>query len=151
MKGKAQPGFIHHPDLLKCPLKRKGGRGAGELERVSWDDTPDGIAGRLTEARDRYGSFAIAGIHGTGPWASLCSALIPYMFGSPNRISVDLHICVAPSLLAEHATFGAFVMMEAEPDYGHACCIVVWGENPLASHPVRGQDILQASERMGRS
>lgn len=106
VKGRAQPGFIHHPDRLRYPLKRKGEHGAGMWERVSWDEALDGIAAQLTKVRDTFGALSIAAIHGTGPRASLASTLVPYMLGSPNRISVDLHICLAPSLAAEFATFG---------------------------------------------
>jgi anaerobic selenocysteine-containing dehydrogenase len=149
VKGRAQPGFIHHPDRLKYPLKRTGDRGAGRWDRVSWDEALDGIAKQLTQVRDSYGALSIASIHGTGPRASLCSALLPYMLGSPNRISVDLHICLVPSLVAEHATFGTSVMMEEGPDYRNARCIVIWGGNPVASHPARGQEVLEAKRKKG--
>src|SRR5262249_26595112 len=29
---------IHHPDRLMHPLRRKGPKGSGQFERVSWDD-----------------------------------------------------------------------------------------------------------------
>ena len=67
------------------------------------------------EVKERHGSEAIATIHGTGPRGSLTSSLLPFALGSPNRISVDLHICYAPSLVAENATVGASIMMEEGP------------------------------------
>ncbi|HEU4478548.1 MAG TPA: molybdopterin-dependent oxidoreductase, partial [Pyrinomonadaceae bacterium] len=41
---------ITDPDRILYPLKRAGKRGAGEWERVSWDEALDDIAGRIREA-----------------------------------------------------------------------------------------------------
>jgi len=149
IKGRQEPSRLYHPDRLKYPLKRSGGRGEGKWQRISWDEALDGIAQALTRVREKHGSDAIASIHGTGPRRSLCSALFPYALGSPNRISIDLHICFAPSLVAEGLTFGESSMMEQGPDYPNSECILVWGANPVASHPARGREILEAVRRRG--
>lgn len=149
VKGRAEKERLYHPDRLKHPLKRLGKRGEGRWQRVTWEEALEGIVEGLTAVRDRWGAESIAAMHGTGPRASLSSVLLPYALGSPNRISIDLHICFAPSLIAEGATFGHSVMMEQGPDYRNARCIVVWGGNPLFSHPARGQDILYARRRHG--
>ena len=149
VKGRSEVDRLYHPERLKHPLRRIGERGEGAWEKVSWDEALEGIAEKLTLTKDAYGAPSIAAIHGTGPRASLCSVLLPYALGSPNRISIDLHICFAPSLIAEGATFGHSVLMEEGPDYENAECIVVWGGNPPISHPGRGQDILRAKRKRG--
>lgn len=148
IKGRAQPQLVHHPDRLKYPLRRAGDRGGGKWERISWDDALDSIAEKLTEIKNKYGAESIASIHGTGPRAALqASSLFPFMLGSPNRISVDLHICFAPSLVAESCTSGHSIMMEEGPDYRNSNCIVVWGGNPIISHPPRGNEIVEAKRK----
>jgi len=147
VKGRAEPQRLYHPDRLKYPLKRAGERGEGKWERVPWDDALNAIANNLTEIKEQYGSESIAAIHGTGPRASLCSTLLPFALGSPNRISVDLHICYAPSLAAEGVTVGHSIMMEEGPDYQASNCILVWGGNPLVSHPPRGNEIVEAQKK----
>ena len=149
VKGKAEIERLYHPDRLKQPMRRTGGRGAGKWETIDWERALDEIAEKLTSIKERYTPKSIAAIHGTGPRASLCSTLLPYALGSPNRISVDLHICYAPSLLAEGVTIGQSVLMEEGPDYLNANCIIVWGGNPLVSHPPRGREILEAKRRRG--
>ena len=129
-------------------MRRAGERGEGKWKRVSWDDALDSIAAKLTEIKGKHGAESIASIHGTGPRASLFAApLFPFALGSPNRISVDLHICYAPSLVAEISTVGQSIMMEQGPDYPSANCIVVWGGNPLVSHPPRGMEIVEAKRK----
>jgi anaerobic selenocysteine-containing dehydrogenase len=148
VKGKVYHEFVHHPDRLKYPLKRIGGRGMGTWERITWDQALNEIAEKLTEIKEKYGPESIATIHGTGPRPSLYStALLAYALGSPNVTSVDLHVCFAPSVVAEVCTYGHSVMMEVGPDYQNANCIVVWGANPVFSHPPRGEEIVIAKRK----
>lgn len=147
VKGRAERERQYHSDRLKYPLKRIGDRGAGKWERISWDEALNAIAEKLSAVKDLYGSESIAAIHGTGPRRSLTASLLPYALGSPNRISVDLHICFAPSLVAEGLTVGHSIMMEQGPDYNNAECIIVWGANPLESHPARGREITTAKRK----
>ncbi len=85
-----------------------------------------GIAGTMLLAtspkgsprlRDRYGAAAICGMRGTGPRAGGVVESRPLRLGSPNAVSVDLHICYAPSLIAENVTVGTSTLMERGPDY----------------------------------
>ncbi len=147
VKGRAEPERLYHADRLNYPLRRAGERGELKWERISWNEALDEIAEKLTAVKEKYGPESIASINGTGPRASLVCALIPYALGSPNNISVDLHICMAPTHLAERVTMGHPITLEVGPDYGASNCIMVWGANPVASHPPRGRDILEAKKR----
>jgi anaerobic selenocysteine-containing dehydrogenase len=50
---------IHHPDRLLHPLKRKGPKDSGELQRISWDEALDITAERLLDIERRHGSEAV--------------------------------------------------------------------------------------------
>lgn len=50
---------LYHPDRLLHPLRRRGPRGAGQWERVSWDEALDQVARELRRVRDRHGPAAI--------------------------------------------------------------------------------------------
>ena len=151
VKGQAQPELLYHPDRLHHPLRRTGERGEGQWQRISWDEALDEIAARLTEVQKQYGAESIAVMTGTGPRTGNNTArLFCLMLGTPNRISVDNHICFVPSVVAETCTYGMMTtMMEIGPDYQHTNCIIAWGANPLASHPPRGQEIVQAKRKRG--
>jgi anaerobic selenocysteine-containing dehydrogenase len=148
VKGSSYHEFLYHPDRLTYPMKREGSKRNGKWERISWDEALDEIARKLSEVRENYCAESIATLHGTGPRASLvASTLLAHALGSPNVISVDLHICFAPSLIAEAFTIGNSITMDVGPDYENAQCIVVWGANPVSSHPVMGKAITDACQR----
>ncbi|MFC2045798.1 molybdopterin-dependent oxidoreductase [Chloroflexota bacterium] len=148
IKGRSQPQLLYHPDRLKYPLKRSGDRGSGKWQRISWDQALDEIATKLTEIKDEYGEESIASWRGTGPrGGSLAVNMLAPALNSPNVISTDNHICFVPSVVAEVCTLGRSVMMEKGPDYLSAKCILVCGGNPLASHPPRGVEIVEAKRK----
>ena len=45
----------HHAERLLHPLRRKGGKGAGEFERISWDDALDLVAENFLTGRAALG------------------------------------------------------------------------------------------------
>jgi len=49
-KGPATINQIHDPERILKPLKRKGKRGPGEFEEVSWEAALDDIGGRIRRA-----------------------------------------------------------------------------------------------------
>lgn len=150
VKGINYAQFTFHPDRIKYPLKRKGAKGEGNWERISWDQALDEIAGKLTEIKDTYGVKTLGTFHGTAPRQSLFSSrLFAAAMGTPNVGNTDLHICHAPSMVAEIATLGASVLQEEGPDYLNSKCILVCGGNPVISHPPRGRDLLEGVKQNG--
>jgi anaerobic selenocysteine-containing dehydrogenase len=148
VKGTHYADFTYHPDRLKYPLRRVGGKGEGKWERISWNEALDEIAARLTEIKEKYGVRSIGAFYGTAPRESLLSNnLLASALGTPNVISTDLHLCFAPSMVAEIATVGYTVMQEEGPDYLSSRCILVCGGNPLVSHPPRGRDLLEGVKK----
>ena len=59
-KGPATINQINDPDRILFPLKRKGKRGEGEWERITWDEALDTIAARIRKAikEDRHNEIA---------------------------------------------------------------------------------------------
>ena len=50
---------IHHKDRLLTPLRRKGPKGSGRFEPISWDDALDITAQALLAAERRHGSETV--------------------------------------------------------------------------------------------
>jgi len=53
--------FAQLPGRILYPLKRKEGteRGAGEYERITWDEALDTLAAKMIESREKYGPLSI--------------------------------------------------------------------------------------------
>src|SRR5919201_3631594 len=49
----------HHPERLLQPLRRRGDKGAGEFEPISWDSALDLVAEAFLRAEQRHGSEAV--------------------------------------------------------------------------------------------
>jgi anaerobic selenocysteine-containing dehydrogenase len=49
-KGPATINQVHDPDRILHPLRRKGARGSGQWERVSWDEVLGELGGRINRA-----------------------------------------------------------------------------------------------------
>src|SRR5262249_60810317 len=49
----------HHAKRLLYPLRRKGAKGSGDFERISWDDALDLVAEKFVQAEQRHGSEAV--------------------------------------------------------------------------------------------
>src|ERR687891_555809 len=49
-KGPATLNQVQDPERILYPLRRKGPRGSGQWERVTWDEVLDDIAGRIRKA-----------------------------------------------------------------------------------------------------
>jgi anaerobic selenocysteine-containing dehydrogenase len=126
-------GRVYGEARLLHPAVRKGRKGAGEFERVSWDEALDRIVERIEAVRARAGGEAI----------------LPFSYGGSNgyvtQDSVDLDlwrrlgtsrlartVCAAATGAAAEGLYGKMPGVAYE-DYVHARLIVVWGANPSAS------------------
>lgn len=144
-KGLSYIQVLYHPDRLKYPLKRIGAKGEGKWKRITWNEAYEIIASKIKEIKEKYGSLSIAWGWGDtrGPSVNLWMDWL-YSLGSPNVFHSDASYCFQPTLIADISTYGAFITSEVGPDYRNSKCILVWGGNPVASHPTRARDIILA-------
>jgi Anaerobic dehydrogenases, typically selenocysteine-containing len=49
----------HHPQRLLHPLRRRGAKGSGEFEQISWDAALDLVAEKFIKAEQQYGAESI--------------------------------------------------------------------------------------------
>jgi anaerobic selenocysteine-containing dehydrogenase len=127
------PERVYGADRLLYPAVRKGRKGHGEFERVSWSDALALVAERMIEARTRWGGEAI----------------LPYSYGGSNglltqdtsdatlfrRIGASRlarTVCAAPTGAANLAMYGKMPSVTYE-DFPETRLIVLWGVNPSAS------------------
>lgn len=159
-RGVHAPEIVYSPDRLLYPLKRTGPRGAGQFERVSWDEALDVVASQLKLVAGQYGPQAVCLYTGRGTFErSLCDLLTPagvrvssawnllFPFGSPNTTGVGAICYVTHGIIAPVTTFGVW---EADTfaDIENSDLIVVWGDNPATdSAPINLMRIKDARKR----
>jgi anaerobic selenocysteine-containing dehydrogenase len=124
---------VYGDDRLLYPGIRKGGKGEGTFNRVSWDEALDYIADRMIAIRDRSGAEAILPFCYGGSNGLLTQdtndALLWRRFGT-SRLART--VCAAPTGAANLGLYGKMPGVTYE-DYVHARLIILWGVNPSTS------------------
>ncbi len=125
-KGYAQIERLNHPERILFPLKRKGERGEGKWERISWDEALEIIVKNIDEIIKSDGPESISFAQGTPKGLELFLLLrLANLLHIPN-IATPGHVCHMPRETASIITCGFFPV----PDYDYPpSCVVVWGSN----------------------
>src|SRR5580765_3405819 len=124
---------VHGPDRLLHPAVRKGRKGEGRFERVTWDEALELIVTRMER------TIAAAG----------AESILPYSYGGSNGLMTQDNfdaklwrrlgtsrlartLCAAPTGAANMALYGKMASVTYQ-DYPDAALIILWGVNPSAS------------------
>ena len=134
VKGVMTPEIANHPDRLRKPLRRKGKRGSGQWESISWDEALSEITSQLDKFRKEFGPESIALGQGTGRHHYMHVVRFANALGTPNWYEPGLAQCFIPRITVSNLTYGGFVVGDY---YGEVSpkCILFWGHNPLVSGP----------------
>lgn len=130
---------IYDPERLQHPLRRAEGteRGAGEWERVSWDEALSEIAEKIQSIQSQYGESAVAFLTASGNQSAGITSAYSRLAALLNASSVGACLDMG-SYYGMQAVAGLYIsplmglqMWEGnEPtDAKNAKTIVVWGAN----------------------
>jgi anaerobic selenocysteine-containing dehydrogenase len=111
-KGLASIQETRNPNRLTHPLKRKGERGGGEWEKISWEEALEIITGKMKESVARYGADSVAICQGTGRGYNRYTFRFARSIGTPNLV-VPADFCYGPRV----AVFGMMVGGRLYCDY----------------------------------
>ncbi|HXK53186.1 MAG TPA: molybdopterin-dependent oxidoreductase, partial [Hyphomicrobiales bacterium] len=132
--GASTMDLVYHPDRLKYPMRRKGPRGSGQWERISWDEALDEMAEKLQAIKDEFGPESIAMGTGTGRHHIRWVSRFGHALGTPNWSEPGFAQCFHPRINTCLLTFGDFPVCdfttETMPEL-----ILYWGHNPVNSGP----------------
>jgi len=160
IRGLHSKEIVYSADRLKYPLLRKGQKGEGSFERITWDEAMERIVRAFIKTKDEYGAQAVMSYFGRGSFDSnvldVFGAPDPagqgvsgflYPFGSPNGAGVSSVCAVSYNLLSAIPTIGV-PMHFVYPDLEHADLVVIWGTNPPTdSPPDKVKKVLAAKKR----
>ena len=129
--------YLEHtraPDRLLYPLRRVGKKGAGDFERITWDEALDEISTRLGEVVSNHGGEAIWPCYGTGNQGFIQGnkgaghRLWNVLGASQHRVT----ICAVAGAAGTTLALGQSTGMDPE-DLVHSKLIIMWGYNPLST------------------
>ena len=121
---------IHHPERLLHPLKRKGPKGEGVWQRLSWDDALGETAEAFLEAERAYGPEAVWPYYYAGTMGLVMRDGINRLRHAKKYSGMYDTICVALSWPGYIAGTGR--MAGSDPrEMQKADLIVIWGTNPV--------------------
>ena len=137
----------YHPDRLLFPQKRVGPKGAGQFERVSWDEALDDIAQRLARiaARDAQAiqPYSYAGTMGRVQGEGMAARF----FNKLGAARLDRTICASAGAEGLTFTLGDKVGTKVE-HFAEARLILIWGSNAITSS-VHFWGHVQTAKRQG--
>ncbi len=118
------------PDRLLHPLRRRGPKGEGSFERISWDDALDEIAGRFTGIIDKAGPEALMPLHDMGSNGVLQRRSLMRLFHALGASRLHGSLCGA----AGNALVAAGHPIGFDPEeIAESELIILWGANVLTT------------------
>ena len=144
-KGLAITQLAYHPDRVLYPLKRKGERGEGKWERITWDEALSTIAERFKKVIAEYGPESIVVGQGTGRDYESHLYRFANLLGTPNVLTAG-HMCYVSRVGSTLITCGTLPIADYE---GGPKCIVIWACNPQWTNPdeYKGENFWRAYKK----
>ena len=141
---------VYADERILHPLVRRGPKGEGSFERVSWDEALDRVAGGLTRVRDEYGGEAILPYSYMGTQGliqgNLMSARVMNALGATE---LERTICATAGIAGTVMAHG--ISPEVDPEeWPHARYVLVWGWNPMSTAPHLWRKLLDARKAGAR-
>ena len=133
LRGLSHVYNIYGPNRVQYPMRRVGERGAGEWERISWDEAVQEIADRWQEIREKYGDQAIAYTRGSGNMGTISGVASPMFnvfFNKINSTQIKIARDQANTRGINRVTgnLGDWVLNDPS-DFKNSKHVFVWGAN----------------------
>ncbi len=139
LKGMSYAQVVTHPDRLMHPIKRKGPRGSGSWEQISWEQAYKEIAQRIRLISTKYKpesmmfltskgqNSVLNGYHGV---YSRLASLLGSSALDPQKLGMDTGL---PSGIEDTFGSGSGFLVNAFEDIYNSKVVLIWGSNPVQS------------------
>lgn len=128
------PKRQHHSDRLLYPQRRVGPKGAGQFERISWDEALETIASRLKENISRHGDSSVLPFCYAGTMGLIERDYPLAFFRALGASELDQTVCAATGGAGWAANYGPMKLSTPPEDVQHSKLIILWGINVLRSN-----------------
>lgn len=129
VKGKSYTDYVYSPNRVAYPLIRKGKRGEGNFERISWEDAVSIIGDKLQQIKHESSPLSVL-FYPSGGCLGLLSEYYNGFFGQYGGYTATKgNLCYSAGIEATKLTYGE-VLHNAPWDLENAGLIILWGKNP---------------------
>ncbi len=139
---------VHHPDRLTRPLRRRGEKGAGSFEEISWDDALDEVAEGFNRAAQVDGAESVWPVHSGGNMGQVqryAMERLRHVMGYSRELP---SICITPSMAGWRAGVGLGI--GADPrEMAQSDLIVAWGTNLVSTQVNAMAHVARARKERG--
>ncbi len=146
-KGRNLSQYVYSKQRLQYPLRRTGRKGAGEFEKVTWNDALKEIAQKLKEVSDRHGPQAVLQYDYAGTMGLVQRHFPSRFFNAIGASRVSHNICSRAGDKALEIVYGSALGMLPE-EIEKCRLVIVWGMNPAWSS-VHGFELLKRAAKRG--
>ncbi len=123
---------LYHPDRLMHPQRRKGAKGAGSWQQISWDDALDEIANAFVKAEAKDGSEAVWPYFYAGTMGWVQRDSIERLRHAKRYSGFFSSICTNPAWTG--FTMATGTLRGPDPrEMARTDCVVIWGTNAVAT------------------
>jgi DMSO reductase family type II enzyme molybdopterin subunit len=132
-KGYQHSRAMYGADRLLYPMKRKGARGSGDWERITWEKAFDEIGAKLAEVIQQHGSQSIVidqGTNGAGVLRGGGEGAVAGLAARLGGVSLDLNFLIGDFLPGQYLTLGQFQHCPGVENWFLADTVIVTG-NPV--------------------
>ena len=151
VKGFSQPQRVYDPDRLKYPMRRVGERGAGQWERISWDEAIQAISEKMGSAIKDYGGQSLAFWSSYGSYGVLNGAMAGFRSVAYGRFITSIGATVlgagADTAQQQVQTMLLGISGNDFTDAANAKTIISWGGNPAEAYVHAWHFICDAREK----
>lgn len=123
---------LYHPDRLLTPKRRKGAKGEGAWQEISWEDALDEIADAFVKAEAAHGSEAIWPYFYAGTMGQVQRDSIERLRHAKRYSGFFGSICT--NMAWTGYVMGTGALRGPDPrEIAKADCVVIWGTNAVAT------------------
>jgi anaerobic selenocysteine-containing dehydrogenase len=120
----------HHAQRLLHPSRRKGTKGSGEFERISWDDALDLVAEKFLQAEQSHGAESVWPYYYAGTMGLVMRDGINRLRHVKKYSGFHSTICVNPAYAGFAAGVGRIAGVDPR-EMAKSDLIVIWGTNAV--------------------
>ncbi len=138
------PELTYHPDRILSPMRRKGERGQGQWQKITWDQALDEMCQKILMVQEKYGPLSLCGAVSNAHFSRGVSlALLMRALGTPNWM-MNQDLCGGCRALSDKITG---LNMGNGEDIDNTRCALIVGRNPSAADPTQWLALKRAKKK----